>query len=242
MQTPSGHNFDTDSRPAQTPPIGGGRAHELSFEIIQPHIISGYPARPEHGFKYVAHIDSSGLPSYPGSQNFIHTQIPLELILPHLSKQSIHGIASLHQVQVASHALKSDLQSLFDSHSCVSCKPYFSVFLVVDSKLTRDKTRKSRSSHIDIGDSRPSANNDNPHVLASPHEPANSNHQPTLCGTQGSNLACAMSGVQDSPTNALNGSSDFLPNPADPFLTCDISQSFCEDSAPQKLEEPSVVS
>ena len=46
-----------------------------------------------------------------------------------------------------------------------------------------------------------------------------------------------MSGVQDSLTDALNNSSGFLPNPADPFLTHDISQSFCEDSASQKLEE-----
>jgi hypothetical protein len=94
---------DCDNGSAPTPPIGGGRTHEFPFEVIQPHVVFGnfgYPARPEHGFKYIAHIDSTGLLAYPGSQNFVHTQIPLEIILPHLSKQSINSIANLHQIQV----------------------------------------------------------------------------------------------------------------------------------------------
>lgn len=150
--------------------------------------------------------------AYPGSQNFIHTQIPLAIILPHLSKQSI---VSLHQVHVKSRIQKSDLHSLFNSHNCMSHMPYFSVFLAVDSKLMRDKICKS---HADAGGARTSASN-NTKVSSSPCEPTST------------------SVVQDSLTDALSGSSTFPPNPADPFLTCDISQNFCKDFASQTLEE-----
>jgi hypothetical protein len=248
MLAPNFCNVDCDNGLAPTPPIGGGRAHEFPFEVIQPYIVSGYPASPEHGFKYIAHIDSTDLLAYPSSQNFVHTQIPLAIILPHLSKQSINGIGSLHQVQVKSRMSKSDLLSLFDSHSCMSCKPYFSVFLAVDSKLTRDKIRKFQLSHADVrvDDARISASNNNLNnnnaqleVLSSPchgaSEPTSNDHQleSTLCGRNG---ACPSS-VSPTASDVLTGSSDFPPKPAGPFLIRDISQKFCDDSAPQKLEE-----
>ena len=76
-------------------------------------------------------------------------QIPLETILLHISKWSILGIARKHHIQVGLHVLKADLMSHFNSHSCKSCNLYFSVFLVVDSKLTRDKNHKYCSWHPD---------------------------------------------------------------------------------------------
>ena len=76
-------------------------------------------------------------------------QIPLETILLHISKWSILGIARKHHIQVGLHVLKADLMSHFNSHSCKSWNLYFSVFLVVDSKLTRDKNHKYCSWHPD---------------------------------------------------------------------------------------------
>lgn len=135
---PDGHNkCDGEPTGSLKLPVGGGRQHEFPFETIVPYILLDDAPNLESTFSYIGHFDGLGLLAHPSSQTVAHTQIPLDIILLHLSLKSITAILN---IQFGSHLSKSDLISQYKSHSCVSCNLYYMVFLIVDSKLTRDRT------------------------------------------------------------------------------------------------------
>ena len=93
-------------------------------------------------FKFVDYVSSTGLLAYPVYQNFVHADIPLQDILPHLSLKIGHQIACLHHIIIGSHVAKSDFINYFDNHSCISCNLYSSVFVALKSKTLKDRIRK----------------------------------------------------------------------------------------------------
>lgn len=121
---------------------GGGAQHVCPFEVVEPHIFARANDINECTFRFVDYVSSTGLLAYPVDQNFVHADIPLQDILPHLSLKMGHKIACLHHIIIGSHVAKSDFINYFDNHSCISCNLYSSVFVAVKSKTLKDRICK----------------------------------------------------------------------------------------------------
>ena len=122
---------------------GGGRRHEFSFPAVESYITAGQNYSNDSAFKFVDHVDSLGQHAYPIDQNFIHTNIPLCNIVPHLSVKVALKIARLHCLQIGSHVSKSEICRIFEGHNCIHCNAHVTVFTVVDSKSTRRRIHKA---------------------------------------------------------------------------------------------------
>ena len=123
--------------------FGGGRQHEFSFLAVEPYITAGYDYSKDSAFKFVDHVDSLGQHAYPIDQNFIHTNIPLCDIIPHLSVKAALKIARLHHLQIGSHVSKLEICHIFESHNCIYCNVNVTVFAVVNSKAARRRKYKA---------------------------------------------------------------------------------------------------
>lgn len=123
---------------------GGGRQHEFSHLEIKPYITMGNSSIYNGAaFKFVDHVDSLGQATYPIAQNFIHTNIPLDDIVPCLPVKVALKIARLHHLEIGSHVPKSEICRAFEGHNCRYCHLYVTVFAVVDSKSTRRRNRQA---------------------------------------------------------------------------------------------------
>jgi hypothetical protein len=140
-------SFSCDDQPLchRVLTYGGGRQHEFSALAVEPYITAGHNYSCDSAFKFVDHVDSLGQLAYPIAQNFIHTNIPLCDIVPHLSVRVALKIARLHRLQIGSHVPKLEICRIFEGHNCIysSCNVYSTVFSVVDSKLTRRRIHKA---------------------------------------------------------------------------------------------------
>ena len=142
--------FDTPSNyHSKSFPCGGHGQHVFPFDTIDPHIFEQPNDLQECGFKFVDHVDSTGRVTYPVDQNYVHANIPLQDILPHLSLRMGHKIARLHHIVIGSHVSKSDFIHYFDGHNCVSCTLYSSVFRIVELKTVKDRNYK-RSVRVNL--------------------------------------------------------------------------------------------
>ena len=155
---------------------GGGRQHEFSFSAVESYITAGHNYSNDSAFKFVDHIDSLGQHAYPIDQNFIHTDIPLCDIVPHLSVKVALKIARLHCLQIGSHVSKSEIYRIFEGHNCIHCNVHVTVFTIVDSKSTRRRIHKAEkrsengvTSHTNLKSSRGEEKNDSGASL-DPHQ------------------------------------------------------------------------
>jgi hypothetical protein len=124
-------------------PIGGGRSHVFSSDDIFPFVLDGGgDISPASVFGFVDHVDDTGLLPYPVKQDFVHVNIPLPYLIPHLPVRLIHKIARIHHIPFGSHEPKKDLLLHFENHNCVSCHSYVSVFSVMMGPLFKDRIRK----------------------------------------------------------------------------------------------------
>jgi hypothetical protein len=134
--TPSASSsFSCDDQPLSHRVLtyGGGRQHVFSALAVDPYITAGHKSCSNSAFKFVDHIDGVGQLAYPIAQKFIHTNIPLCDIIPHLSIRVALKIARLHHLQIGSHVSKSEICRIFEGHNCISCNLFVTVFAVVDT-------------------------------------------------------------------------------------------------------------
>ena len=62
---------------------GGHRTRMFSYEFLEPYLTPGYPNTLEMKgrYLYTDYVNDASLCLYP-AENFVHTQIPLELLFP----------------------------------------------------------------------------------------------------------------------------------------------------------------
>ena len=197
--------------------FGGGRQHEFSFLAVEPYITAGYDYSKDSAFKFVDHVDSLGQHAYPIDQNFIHTNIPLSDLIPHIPVRVALNIARLHRLEIGSHVAKSEICHIFEGHNCIySCNQYVTVFAAVNSKCTRRrihkaKKRSEKGSSTSVvnqksrGEKKIDSGASHPDVVFSKH--------PDTISTQ------------------------FPPTPVDNKLSEKIINDFCVDSLPSAIEE-----
>ena len=154
ISTPSALNsslFSCDNQPLcdRVFTYGGGRQYQFSALEIKPYVTAAHNFGSDSSFKFkfVDHVDSLGQAAFPITQNFIHTNIPLCDIIPHLSVKVALKIARLHDLQIGSHVPKSEICRFFEEHDCLycKCKPYVTVFATIDSKHAERRIRKGKN-------------------------------------------------------------------------------------------------
>ena len=128
-------------------PVGGGRSYVFSANVILPLLPNNdqYIDRAS-GFHFVDHVNDVGLLSYPLDKKFVHVDIPLQELVPHLPVNAVHKIAKIHQISISSHVPKVKLPAFFESHSCENCSLYVSIFSVTETVAVkrRQQQRKRR--------------------------------------------------------------------------------------------------
>jgi hypothetical protein len=138
---------------------GGRRPYQFPALAVEPYITAGYISRRDSTFKFVDHFEvgCSGQVAYPIAENFIHTNIPLCDIVPHLSVKVTLKIARLHHLPIGSHTPKSEICLAFKGHDCnnLNCKLYSTVFAVVDRfsdhKAKDREDNEPPAKHLDNG-------------------------------------------------------------------------------------------
>ena len=226
ISTPASPSPSCDDQPLHDHVLtyGGGRQHEFSVLAVEPYITAGLNYCHDSAFKFVDHVDSSGQVAYPIAQNYIHTNIPLCDIVPHLSVRVALKIARLHHLQIGSHVLKSDICCILEAHNCISCNVYVTVFAVVDSKATRRRTHKAGKRSGDREE------------LHSGAKLPCSNTTPFPSAPSEKNLHSGAT-HQDAAFSKLPDTTPFPPAPVDNELTQKIINDFCIDSLPSVMEE-----
>ncbi|KAF8811795.1 hypothetical protein BYT27DRAFT_7088694 [Phlegmacium glaucopus] len=108
---------------------GGGRPYLFSNSSIMPFIKKDDKVSAAHVFQYIDHVDDVGCLSYPVEHEFVHADLFLGDIIPHLSKQMIQKIAQIHKISTSSswHLPKEQLIEAFHRHNCINCTLYTSV-------------------------------------------------------------------------------------------------------------------
>ncbi|KAF8226550.1 hypothetical protein L208DRAFT_1301285, partial [Tricholoma matsutake] len=111
-------------------PAGGGRAYLFSHPSVTSFIKnSSNELSSAHVFCYVDHVDDIGCLAYPVHHGFVHADLSLTDIVPHISKQMVQKIARIHKIPLSTHwrLTKDELVKLFEGHNCVNCNIYTSV-------------------------------------------------------------------------------------------------------------------
>jgi len=209
---------------------GGGWQYIFTFETVEPHIVARGDFNHECGFKFVDHVDSAGLVAYPVHKNFVHTVVPLQDILPHLSLQMGCKIARLHHIVIGSHVAKSDFIHYFDGHNCVSCTLYSSVFQVVESKIQKDRNRK-RAVRLNLNKKAALADDINKKIRKSENM-----HDEKTLNIESVNLLKSDLNKQLDLEPTIEPT-EFPPTPVDNDLSHKIISDFCAESSPSVLNE-----
>ncbi|KAF8226515.1 hypothetical protein L208DRAFT_1499476, partial [Tricholoma matsutake] len=76
-------------------------------------------------FKFVDHVESTGLCSYPVHKGFVHVKMLLTELVPSLTALMTCQIEKLHKIHLGSHVTKA---LYFECHDCVACNLFTSVF------------------------------------------------------------------------------------------------------------------
>ena len=108
---------------------GGHQTRVFSYDFLEPHLTPGYPNtldRKGH-YLYTDHVNNSSLCLYP-TENFVHTQIPLELLFPFLTLVQARKIALAHGINAGSRCNMKLLLAKIENHSCLICNSSFSIF------------------------------------------------------------------------------------------------------------------
>ena len=121
--------------------IGGGRSYVFPSSAILPFVQNNVNSiDPAFNFSYMDHVDADGLTSY-SSGNFVHTNIPLSDIIPHIPVSTAQKIAKIHHISIGSHIPKKDILGHFENHNCGNCNAYSSVFSITMNQAMKDRER-----------------------------------------------------------------------------------------------------
>jgi hypothetical protein len=122
-------------------PYGGASQHDFAFKEIALYIVQGNRGGTDNSFRFIVHNKHIRMRDYdPGE--FVHTNVPLYNIIPHLSVKTILNIAQVHGIKISSHLPKAVMVSHFNAHHCATCNDVFTIFSVVKSKLVQDRNQK----------------------------------------------------------------------------------------------------
>ena len=82
---------------------GGHQTRVFSYDFLEPYLIPSYPNTLDMKgrYLYASHVNDESLCLYP-TENFVHTQIPLELLFPFLTLVQAHKIALAHGINAGS--------------------------------------------------------------------------------------------------------------------------------------------
>jgi hypothetical protein len=109
---------------------GGHKARIFSYDVLEPYITTSQNVlNPKTRYLYVDHINDASLNHYP-QENFVHTQIPLEVLFPLLTLSQARKIAIQHNVHAGSRCTLEMLLAQTVNHSCLACNHKFSVFQI----------------------------------------------------------------------------------------------------------------
>jgi len=82
---------------------GGHQTRVFSYDFLEPYLTPGYPNTLDMKghYLYTDHVNDTSLCLYP-TENFVHTQIPLELLFPFLTLVQARKIALAHGINAGS--------------------------------------------------------------------------------------------------------------------------------------------
>ena len=121
--------------------VGGGHRYLFPPESIMQYVKSCPDAdmnpKAFDGFllAYAAHVDDLTCLAYP-KDKFIHANVPLSLLIPHISLKAIRDISKIHSV-ILDRQTRDDrerIRQAFDNHSCVNCYSFSTVFSIQATK------------------------------------------------------------------------------------------------------------
>jgi hypothetical protein len=225
-------------------PRGGGFRYKFAFDTTAfdsdtiEQLIKGCAVTKDNAaFVFVDHVDSAGLFLYPTNESFVHVNIPLDRIAPHLPVKMLLKIAKLHHIKIGTHVPKRDIICFFDDHSCASCELYQSVFTIVDSKALKDKNRMKALRLNKLSDA---------HIASELREPclsvegldlnnpsdASKLHKPLIAT---SNLEKSAEVLF--PLDPMLEPVEYPPPPLDDALSHKIISDFCANSNKTSIEE-----
>ncbi|KIL65173.1 hypothetical protein M378DRAFT_178512 [Amanita muscaria Koide BX008] len=121
--------------------VGGSPPYVFSPEVIMPYV----KARPgvdidldDHkcfSLRYVAHVDDgagAGPLSYPNKDKLLHANIPVKILVPHITLKAVRDIAKIHGIALDRKAQdkRERICELFENHVCSKCVIFSSVFAI----------------------------------------------------------------------------------------------------------------
>ncbi|KAF8235367.1 hypothetical protein L208DRAFT_1257340 [Tricholoma matsutake] len=133
-------------------PVGGGRPYLFSHPAVTSFIKRcNDQVSSVHVFCYVDHVDDIGCLSYPVQHGFVHADLSLTEIVPHISRQMVQKIARIHEIPLSSHwhLTKDELVKVFEGHDCINCNLYISV-LEAQLPASDKKNKKSAKAFANI--------------------------------------------------------------------------------------------
>lgn len=213
---------------------GSGTQCELSFDAIEPYVVTGCNISNKNVFIFVDHIDSADLLLYPTDKHFVHAKVPLWDMVSYLPVKMFLKIARLHHIAVGSHVPKSEFGRYFEAHDCVSCNLYLSVFSIIDSKSVKARNHM-QAMRLDLNklpsEPKPlrSCASESFHKTVSDTEPFQSKPADTLENRARLELIFSEDSVFK-PT-------EFPPHPPDNKLSHKIISDFCAKTTSSSIEE-----
>ena len=225
---------------------GGGRQHEFSALEVKPYISAAANFCYDSAFKFVDHVDRDSLQhAYPIVENYIHTNIPLRDVVPHLSVRAALKLARLHNLQIGSHVPKSAICRIFEAHKCIDCNIYLTVFSVVHSKAARRRTHKAekQSESGDIICHAKCRTHEGVKLTEKEVPPLSHSDRSAKTTSQEKkksnvvNLKPRIENRREAIFSEVPDTTPFPPAPVDSELTQKIINDFCRDSSPSAMEE-----
>ena len=97
---------------------------------------------------------------YP-TENFVHTQVPLELLFPFLTLVQARKIALAHGINAGSRCNMKLLLARIENHSCLRCNSSFSIFHINKSanQLALIRKKKMRDTNKNKNEKKQSKTN-----------------------------------------------------------------------------------
>ena len=113
---------------------GGHQTRVFSYDFLEPYLTPGYPNTLDMKgcYLYTDHVNDASLCLY-STENFVHTQIPLELLFPFLTLVQARKIALAHGINAGSRCNMKLLLARIENHSCLICNSSFSIFHIEES-------------------------------------------------------------------------------------------------------------
>jgi len=135
-----------------TSPIGGGCLHVFLASVIMPYLSAAELGLDysKTAFKFIGHVDSTGLSLHPEQKGFVCLKMPLTVLVPNLTATMTCQVAKIHKIQLGSHVGKAEQASYFECHDCVACNLFTSVFepvLTAEAKEQEHKQLRCAKAH-----------------------------------------------------------------------------------------------